>query len=132
MVSNGDHAAVTPDEVSFADVLPFRGRAAAEHVSISDTRATRWFVLRKGKIIVAIAGLMKVGSGFRIKGVWVDPAVRGRGLGTHLTGALMEVAEQACASTIEALAYNPAFYEGRGFLRIGVQPNGAIRVRRVL
>ncbi len=121
-----------PHEVAFATVAPLARRASADRVSISDTGNTRWYVILGGGRIEAVAGLIRVGSGARIKGVWVEPACRGRGIGAHLVDFLLRVADQACCSSVEALAYNPAFYEARNFRRLGVKPNGAVRLRLIL
>jgi N-acetylglutamate synthase-like GNAT family acetyltransferase len=119
-------------EVPFAAVQPFASRASREHVSISNTRSTRWFAALAGGRIVGIAGLLKFATGLRVKGVWVDPDFRGKGIGNDLATRLIEVAEHECAPAIEAFAWRPDYYEGRGFERCGALPNGAIRVRKRL
>lgn len=116
-------------QVEFAEVQPFASRAAREHVSISDTRGTRWFVVKKGDETVAVAGLLKAGAGYRIKGVYVTPGERGTGVGTALTEYLIAQCDNDFAM-VEVFAYNPTFYEARGFRRYGKLPNGAIKLRK--
>jgi len=131
MVSNRDKAPLV-EAVPFAEVRPYAGRAARDHVSLSDTRNTEWFVVREAGAIVGIAGLMACGSGYRLKGAWVDPAHRGRGFGAALTAARIELAERRCASFIETLSLHPAFFEARGFRANRANRNGAVRMRRIL
>jgi N-acetylglutamate synthase-like GNAT family acetyltransferase len=123
---------MTLAEVPFAVVQPLARRAARDRVSISNTRATRWFAAVQSGAIVGVAGLLKFSTGLRIKGVWVDPAWRGRGIGDALTARLIAAAEEECAPAIEAFAYRPDYYEARGFVRYGVLPNGAVKVRKRL
>jgi GNAT superfamily N-acetyltransferase len=87
-------------EVPFAYVAPFARRAAREHVSVSDTGATRWFGARVDGAIVGFAGLLKFSTGYRIKGVWVEPAWRAKGIGDALATMLIAVAEYECAPAI--------------------------------
>ncbi len=117
---------------NYAIIKSFAFKASKERVSISDTKDTRWFVvLNEDETVIAVAGLMKVGSGVRIKGVWTEPKHRGKGVGAKLTDHLIQTAENECASHVEAFAYNPSFYTQRGFKVFGSLPNGAIKVRRV-
>lgn len=119
-------------EVPFAVVSGLAARAGREHVSISNTRATAWYAAMAQGRVVGVAGLLKFATGYRIKGVWVDPAWRGHGLGDALATKLIELAEYECAPAIEAFAWRPDYYEGRGFERCGALPNGAVKVRKRL
>jgi N-acetylglutamate synthase-like GNAT family acetyltransferase len=132
MVSDRNAPPVTVESVPFADIRHCIARAARDHVSLSDTRNTDWFVVREDGAIVGIAGLMAVQSGYRLKGAWVDPAYRGRGIGLALTEKRIQLAEQRCGSFIETLSLHPAFFEARGFRANRVMSNGAVRMRRVL
>lgn len=116
-------------QVDFATVRPFASRAAREHVSISDTRMTRWYVVKKGDEVVGVAGLLRVSAGYRIKGVYVIPNERGSGIGTALTEHLIEQCANDFAM-VEVFAYNPGYYEARGFKRYGQLPNGAVKLRK--
>lgn len=116
-------------QVEFAAVKPYAARAAREHVSISDTRGTRWYEVKKGDKTAAIAGLLKTSHGYRVKGVYVLPEERGTGIGTKLTEYLIAQCANEFAM-VEVFAYNPAFYEARGFTRYGQLPNGAIKLRK--
>lgn len=119
--------------IDYADAQPFASRAAREHVSISPTRNTRWFAAIAQDQVVAVAGLLRMrGMAVRIKGVWVDPAARGHGLGAALVAHLIALAQDECAPAIEAYAHNGAFYQSLGFSRCGQLPNGAVRVRKTL
>ncbi len=113
-------------------IRPFAGRAAREHVSLADTHRTDWFVAIEHSTVIGVAGLIASGAGLRIKGVWIEPAHRARGVGTALTQHLVQLAQERCAAFVEALAWHPEFYEARGFTRIGVTPHGAAKMRRLL
>jgi len=116
-------------KVNFATVQRFAKQAAKEHVSITDTNNTIWFIGEINDEIVAIAGLIQVAYGMRIKGVYVLPEYRAKGYGNELTQYLFELCHNRC-SNIEVFAYNPNFYEHHGFKRFGSLPNGAIKLRR--
>lgn len=119
-------------EVPFQEVQPFARQAAREHVSISETRDTRWFVGVVQGDIAGVAGLLRFRSQLRIKGVWVSPHFRGRGLGNAFVQHFLAIAEDECAPLIEAFVANVAYYQSLGFKACGTLPNGAVKMRRVL
>lgn len=119
--------------VEYADVSPFKSAAARDHVSVSDTRETFWFLYEDDAgALIGFCGLLRTPLGGRVKGVWVKPEFRGRGHGTAMTVALIQQAtEELFFLRLEALAHNPKFYEGMGWQRLGnPMPNGAVRVAR--
>lgn len=132
--------------VRFDKVKIFAKSAARARVSISDTGQTQWFevlIAEAGDafsevslVRVGVAGLMALGSVVsgkraRIKGVFVEPAARGRGVGTKIVDELEAFASREWGvRTIEAFAHNPKFYEARGYRRCGVLANGAVHLRR--
>jgi len=108
-------------ETTYAWCARWRSAAAKEHVSISDTPDTCWFRLDD----IGCAGLMcKPGQPARIKGVYIDPAFRGLGYGTMLTEFLMAEARRRGAERMDVYALNPAFYEARGWERVGQNAYG--------
>lgn len=119
-------------EVPFSEVQPYASRAAREHVSISDTRDTRWYMGVEKSDVAGVAGLFRFRSMLRIKGVWVAPNFRGRGLGDQFVKHLLAVAEDECAPLIEAYVWNAAYYHRLGFKVAGTLPNGAVKMRKVL
>lgn len=118
-------------ECGFADIMNLAGKAARERVSISNTSKTQWFTVHyDGKRIKACAGAMAVpGAGFRIKGVWVEPPMRGKGVGEALVDEIRKYADRRSAAFLEAFAYNADFYKRKGFIMIGTLPNGAAKMR---
>ena len=118
-------------QASFAEVQPFHNAAARDHVSISETRGTTWFLYEDGNKFIGLCALMALRAGARIKGVWMRPEFRGKGHGEQLTLDLIEYAtEVLCLPRLEAFAHNPAFYEAMKWKRIGELPNGAVRLAR--
>ena len=81
-------------EVPFTAVQPFANRADGEHcVDVEhQVDAMGFAALAEGRII-GVAGLPKFATGQRIKGVWVAPERRGKGVGDALATRLIEVAE---------------------------------------
>lgn len=114
-------------EVDYQYVARWARSAARERVSVSPTANTRWYraVGHEG-----FCGLLKRGDTLRVKGVYVHPEWRGQGIGAAMTDALLRIAEAAPEGRIEVLAYNPSFYEARGFERAGQLRNGAWRLTR--
>lgn len=118
-------------KVTFAFIEPYAKLASKDRVSVNDTKNTDWFVL--DTYPPPFCALIKTGRGYRIKGVWVPPSLRGKGHGTDMTLALIDYAANTLmASRIEAFAYNPDFYERQGFRRYGFLPNGAIKMEKIL
>lgn len=112
--------------VDYATVARWKAQAARDRVSVSDTKNTRWFNLASGE---GFCGLIEIGGMVRVKGVYVFPEYRGLGVGTAMTEELLTIAA-ATGKTIEVLAYNPEFYELRGFQRQSQLANGAWRLTR--
>jgi GNAT superfamily N-acetyltransferase len=120
-------------EITFEAARPYASRAAREHVSIANTRDTRWYGgFDEAGTLVGVAGLLKLRSAVRIKGVWVAPSHRARGLGRAFVDHLIAIGDDECSPAIEAYVWNPVFYEGLGFIQIGNLPNGAVRMKKTL
>lgn len=123
--------------IQFTDAQRFARDAAKEHVAISDTKNTDWYGYSLSPagvvpLLVGVMGLMEVpGGGLRIKGVYVMPAHRGKGIGEKLVDVAISRADVECNSFLEALAYNWRFYERKGFKKSGLlRANGAQMMRR--
>ena len=116
-------------KATFKDVAPYATLAAKSRVSISDTKNTEWFTVNDFTSIMGFAGLMKVATGYRIKGVFVHEKYRGLGIGNNLTQHLFNLCNDRCAN-IEVYAYNDKFYIQNGFQTFGELPNGAKKLRR--
>jgi GNAT superfamily N-acetyltransferase len=114
------------EECPYNDVAQWRRAAARDRVALVDTRDTRWF--RYGDL--ACAGLLMLKGGARIKGVYVTPEARGKGIGTSLTEFLIELTRSLGLGFVEAYAWNPGFYTDRRFAVIGRNAFGATKVRR--
>lgn len=123
-------AALRP--VEFAAVAPFKSVAARDHVSVSETRETFWFLYEDAGYVLGLCGLIRTPTGGRIKGVWVKPEHRGQGHGQAMTLELIKRAvDELFFLRLEALAHNPKFYEAMGWQRVGKPlPNGAVRLAK--
>jgi ribosomal protein S18 acetylase RimI-like enzyme len=117
---------------SFAEVAPFKSAAARDHVSVSETRETYWFLYEDAGEMIGFCALLRTTLGGRVKGVWVKPELRGKGHGREMTLALIKQAiNELFFLRLEALAHNPGFYEELGWKRVGLpMPNGAVRLAR--
>lgn len=117
-------------EVPYEYVEKWQRIGAREGVSLSPTGDTQWF---RTEAHEGFAGMywMKPDR-VRIKGVFVHMEWRGQGIGTRMTEALIEIAmRRPGLRFIEAFAFNPSFYEARGFTRGAQRENGAVEVRKV-
>jgi RimJ/RimL family protein N-acetyltransferase len=120
-------------KVAYSVIKPYANKAAKDHVSVNETKDTTWFAIDQTNDPFPFCALMQTSKGYRIKGVWVPPMQRGKGIGTQMTLKLMDYAENTLmASRIEVFAYNPAFYERNGYKRFGSLPNGAIKLEKIL
>jgi len=119
--------------VSYQAVAHLASKASREGVSISNSKDTVWFVLRDDAgVILSVGGLIKVKSGYRIKGSWVEPSQRGKGYGGAILEHRLKWAEDKLASHIETYSYNPESYLKRGFVIFGRMSNGAVKLRKTL
>lgn len=124
--------------VQFEVVKPFQYLAARDRVSVTETRSSpsRWFAVFGKDGIQGVCGLASMlgSSRRRIRGVWVRPECRGRGIGTFMVKELIQlVKEDPGASCIEACAINPRFYAGLKFKQVSpAGGNGVTFMRRLL
>lgn len=116
--------------VTFKDNLVYQARAGRDRISVADAKDAIWFQFVEGDEVLGICSLLPIaGNGGRLKAVWIKPEHRGAGNGTAMIEALMVFAREKGADRLEVIAYNPAFYEARGFKKVGnTRPNGAQRL----
>lgn len=116
--------------VPFAEVQHLAAAAAKDRVSISETQGTQWFVMREDGKIIATGALLRRNAIARLKGIWVEPGHRHRGVGESVTLQLIAHAVDVwLCGRIEALAHNPSFYYARGFTQASkARLNGAVMV----
>lgn len=118
MVWNPVHKTMNLQLISYEDVAKYRSAAAKEHVSITDTKNTQWY-LWPG---VGFGALIRAGRlTQRLKGIYVFPEERGQGKGTQLTKGLIDIATIHGAMFLQAYALNPKFYESLGWRRTQTQ-----------
>ena len=72
-------------EVSYTNVKSFASRGSKERVSISNTNNTIWFHITYKDNIVGVCALYLAKNKCRIKGDWIIPEYRGKGLGEFIT-----------------------------------------------
>ena len=108
----------TATEVSYEPVSHLRSRAARDRVVVTQTRSrSRWVVVRLDDgTIIGVGGLIFHRTGrARLKGLWVDPAHRKRGVMSALCAIRVEIAQEECVSMVEAFALSPGWYLANGF-----------------
>lgn len=113
--------------IPYEVVAAWRSQAARDHVALGPTSNTIWYGAFDGEQLVGVAGLIRIGRALRIKGVYVPAAMRGKGIGTILTEHLIELCRD---QFLEVLAYNPAFYQERGFRLVSAPREGVSRLVR--
>lgn len=121
------------ERAPYGDIAPYASKAKKEGVSVSDTRQTSWFWGHSPAGRIGFCALLCAPKGFvRVKGVYVFPAHRGQGFGTAMTEELIRYAQDdQLASRLEAIAWNPAWYEARGWHKVKKRTNGAYTVRKI-
>jgi GNAT superfamily N-acetyltransferase len=120
----------TLKKVTFKDNLVYQTRAGRDRISVADAKDAIWFQFVDGDDVLGICSMLPLPrNGGRVKAVWVKPEHRGVGNGTEMIEQLLQFARDAGADRLEVIAYNPKFYEARGFKPVGnPRPNGAQRL----
>lgn len=118
---------VTPILVDYGVIASLKSEAAREGVSLGCTQNTEWYAVLMNDLIVGVAGLIRIRTGFRFKGFYVTPEQRGNGIGRILLDYLMQICSDRCAS-VEVLTRCPDAYLKRGFVAIGRTPHGVIKM----
>lgn len=103
---------------------------AREHVSLSPTQNTSWFLLMTEEKPVGCAAMMALsGRRARLKGLWVEPSSRHQGYGLQATALRCAEAETQGFIEVEQYAIRPTFWLGLGWLPLGrPRRNGAQRL----
>ncbi|RTL28019.1 MAG: GNAT family N-acetyltransferase [Rhodocyclaceae bacterium] len=91
-----------------ADVQRFAGDAKKEGVSLRATGATEWFLAVDGEAVVGCVALMRVGSAGRLKGAFVPPELRRRGIYRAMLEAVIAHGIEHGYRIFEGNAYHPA------------------------
>lgn len=118
---------VSINEVPFAVVQGYATDAIREHVKIIDYGPQmRWFRILDGAVMVGCLGLLRVNGHTELKGVYIVPQMRGRGIGTQATEAALALVD----GPVEAAAINPSWYHAREFKTVGRSESGFEIVRR--
>ncbi len=96
-------------------------------MSLGCTKNTEWYAVLVDDLVVGVAGLIRIRTGFRLKGLYVTPEHRGNGIGRVLLDYRMRICSDRCAS-VEVLTRYPEAYMKRGFLVIGRTPHEVVRM----
>jgi ribosomal protein S18 acetylase RimI-like enzyme len=119
---------IRPNDVSFADAKQLRYRVLFQPFGISALRdfddanpdSTHVVVLDQGKV-VGYGRLVLKGDEAQIRHVCVDPASQGKGVGTEILKALIDLARQRRAKLVFLNARFTALgvYRRMGFTEVG-------------
>lgn len=124
--SAGDPPLADPVPCAYADVAPWAAAASRDHVTLKDTKDTRWWWIPGAGCI----GLLRLHrGGVRLKALWVRPELRAKGYGRLLRNFPILIARRECATFIEGYAVNPGAYAKLGFTVEAVRGNGGTVVR---
>lgn len=106
-------------------------QAKKDHLNAKDGANHEWFLaVTVQGTYVGFAAVYRYGNGAkaRPKSIWIDPNWRGQGFGGLFTDLLIRACfDDPHCTQADVLAYNPMFYEVRGWKRTGpTRPNGAV------
>lgn len=125
---------LTLRRVDFETVAPLAREAARERVAVTNTAATTWLAVYDGARLVGCGGVLVTAGGqkARVKGIYMKPELRGRGVGSVLTQTLLDIARNQGVTVWEAYAHAPAWYLRRGFTLAGKTALGVPILRKTL
>lgn len=112
-------------EISYNTVKPLSSKASKDKVCLKDTPQTQWFGAYIENELCGVAGAaVKDGNG-RIRGVYVLPQHRGKGLGSTMMQALMAYFDNKSVCYVEQLASQPDWWLKQGWKLKAPHKNGA-------
>ena len=112
-----------PDPVDLEFLETQLRREASAAMSLGDGVELAIFVRDAGKVVAGITG-WTWGDSCELETLWVDPSLRGRGLGSRLMAAAETEAEaRGCVQTVH---FTYGFQTGRFYERIGYQLVGRV------
>lgn len=117
-------------EVQYAQVSGFRNLAKKDRVSISDTKSTLWFHIKRDKELIGCCGIYLGKEKCRFKSVWLLPQHRGHGMFTFINNCRTRVAKNFGYNKIEVLTLHPDHYAQRGFNLIKETNNKGVWLMR--
>jgi len=103
------------EEVPYEKVDCFSSKARRERVSINDTKNTIWFHIYFADKLAGICALYLTNKKCRIKGDWIKPEYRGKGLGRFITNCRLKIIDEFGYKNIEVLTLHPNYYKSIGF-----------------
>lgn len=104
------------NEVPYEEVKQFSSKASKERVSISNTNNTIWFQIYLLDELVGVCALYLAKKKCRIKGDWIYPTHRGKGIGEFLTEARLKIIKSFGYKDVEVLTLHPHYYAKKGFI----------------
>ena len=129
-MSGAEFEVVVPDAAVYAEIA---GRFDAWNRSRTDWDWASFSLVQRrgGQIVAAGRGVTNMGM-VEIRGLWVDPPLRGRGIGRRLlAGIEAEAVRRGCTrAALDSYSWQaPGLYEAAGYRRFGVlqYPNGTTR-----
>ena len=101
------------------------------HTGSSASSEALWVAVQDDGSLVGMAGVYSENDRLRVRGTWVEPALRGQGIGGELLDGLLAWVKEAHPSQDVCLSVNPGqepavrLFRSRGFEATGlVQPLG--------
>jgi GNAT superfamily N-acetyltransferase len=133
MSSPQNSAALQVETCSFADVKPFASKASRERVKVDNPAGTAYYCVRNGSgSIAGFAALMLRGSAARLKGDFVLPEYRRRGIAKLLMAARLEECDRRFIARATAFCTEMSLplYLANGFRAVSVSAAGITFVER--
>lgn len=114
-------------EVPYEYVARYRAIAAREGVSLGPTENTTWWRTTDGE---GFGGAIRLSpTKARIKGLFVDPAFRGSGVGRAMTLAIHEHLKASGCLVVDVITARPDVYAPWGFRVVREVRPGSVEMR---
>lgn len=102
-------------ECAFSDVRRFSSLAKKERSIVSETSNTQWFQIIEDGEVVGCCGCYITKKKIRLKGDYVLPQWRGRGLYTFVNNFRENYAKSLSIRNVEVLTLHPEHFKKRGY-----------------
>lgn len=102
-------------QVEYESIKGFRKLAKKDRVSLSETKNTLWFHIKRDEELMGFCGIFLAKNKARLKGAWLLPQYRGMGNFDFINDCRLKVVKDYGYEKVEVFTLHRNHYTKRGF-----------------